>query len=276
MFRVWVKILNPRVCVRSITNDESQNPAILEVSNCLLAEAFGGEDSLKANLLGNITEIIIASNGNPELIEQNIGLLALSFAGEWAGGQITSSVNGLLGTEENPLVDALGALLNIGIASGWDSSVVTATAFGPVLGSLTDVTLSQLPDGGAEGFIARSIEVLVASFARHNGDTDAISQDIAIFLGNEFGNAALNNLTTNPSSDPLTVGDSGERVAGVQHSLIEHGYLQLSDVLLGEFNQATARDKFENATAEDFPGILEEIRHDLESGREFYYRVPRG
>ena len=40
-----------------------------------ITAAFGGKESLKAALLGNITEIILASNGDPALIEQNIGCL---------------------------------------------------------------------------------------------------------------------------------------------------------------------------------------------------------
>ena len=202
-----------------------------------ITEAFGGEDSLKAVLLGDITQIIVASNGDPELIEQNIGMLALTFAGEWAGGQFTDHANNLLGTEDNPLVGAVGTLLQVGIATEWDSSMMTATAYGPVLDSLTDTALALIPAGvgGPEGFVAGALETLVTSFAENNGDTEAIARDLATYIGGELGEAAL---ASGSSSSEITANSSGERVAGVQQSLIELGYLP-DDFQIGEFDQAT-------------------------------------
>ena len=202
-----------------------------------ITEAFGGEDSLKAALLGDITQIILASNGDPEKIQESIGLLALSFAGKWAGGQFNDHANALLGTDENPLVGAVSTLLEVGIASGWDSSIMTATAFGPVLDSLTDSALELLPDsvGGPEGFVAGALDTLVTSFAANNGDTEAVARDLATYIGTELGEAVL---ASSLSGSEITANSSGERIAGVQQSLIEQGYLP-NGTMLGEFDQAT-------------------------------------
>lgn len=226
-----------------------------------ITAAFGGEGSLKAALLGNITDIILASNGDLELIEQNIGLLALSVASDWAGGVFTDRVNDLFGTEAHPLVDSVSTLLQAGITSGWDSTTINAIAYGPVLDNLTNTVLQLLPTsvGGAEGFIAGSLETLVTSYDANNGNIEAVARDLAIFIGTQTGQGILAGQSGSGSTASLSLGSSGERVAGVQQSLVEHGYLELDSVLLGEFDQTTADavDRFQS----DQLNALRELEH---------------
>ena len=76
----------------------------------------------------------------------------------------------------------------------------------------------------------------MTSFAANNGDTEAIARDLAEFIGGELGDAVL---ASSSGSSEITANSSGERVAGVQQSLIELGYLP-DDFQIGEFDQATA------------------------------------
>ena len=58
----------------------------------------------------------------------------------------------------------MSTLLQAGITSGWDSTTINAIAYGPVL----DMRLLPASLGGAEGFIAGSLEMLVTSYDANN------------------------------------------------------------------------------------------------------------
>jgi len=53
---------------------------------------FGGKENFSAVLYGKITNIMIASRGDPNEIANNIDGLALSVVGEWAGNQLTTQL----------------------------------------------------------------------------------------------------------------------------------------------------------------------------------------
>ncbi len=58
------------------------------------------------------------------------------------------------------------------------------------------------------------------------GNVKIIACDPAVFKGTQDGQAIQNAQSGGAEHASLTLGSSGERVAGVQHSLIELGYLK--------------------------------------------------
>ncbi len=95
-----------------------------------VVEHFGGQESFRAQILGDVAQIVVQANGNSDKLTQGPMSIGQSMLARYAG----ESVRTQLSTDtEQPggLIDTLANLLEIGVASGFDQSTMRGYAFGP-------------------------------------------------------------------------------------------------------------------------------------------------
>ena len=86
--------------------------------------------------------------------------------------------------DERPIADAMGGLVNVAIASGWNDNAINAYMNGPLVAALGEEGAAAIPDrfGGPEGFFSAALEHLTASYSANNGDMGKVAEDMTHFI----------------------------------------------------------------------------------------------
>ena len=143
---------------------------------------FGGEDSFRATLMGEVTNMLIVTGGDADRMRDGLEAIGLDMAARYASDLVTG---GLTGDGEAPgaLALAAGQLVRIGIGSGFDATTMRSYAFGAVLDQLVAAGGDALTSGfgGTGRFMAGLLDELVRSFEANGGDIRAIARDLALW-----------------------------------------------------------------------------------------------
>ena len=143
---------------------------------------FGGEDSFRATLMGEVTNMLIVTGGDAERMRDGLEAIGLDMAARYAADLVTG---GLTRDGEAPgaLALAAGQLVRIGIGSGFDATTMRSYAFGAVLDQLVAAGGDALTSafGGTGRFMAGLLDELVRSFQANGGDIRSVVQDLALW-----------------------------------------------------------------------------------------------
>ncbi|MFK8080970.1 MAG: hypothetical protein AB8B97_11850, partial [Granulosicoccus sp.] len=207
-----------------------------------VVEHFGGPESFRAQILGDVAQIVIQANGDSDKLTQglmSIGQTMLSrYAGESVRTQLSADPK-----QPSELVDTLATLLEIGVASGFDHSTMRGYAFGPLLDTLTGSVVEGLfgPTVDADSpsvatFLRDAIPRLAQSYERHDGDMTGIGQDMSLFLSEQLAKGLAAN-------DPLDTADNANDLEGAD----EGGLGGTNNAVHNEATQALIRSMLEGA-----------------------------
>ena len=143
---------------------------------------FGGEDSFRATLMGEVTNMLIVTGGDAQRMRDGLEAIGLDMAARYAADLVAGGLTGD-GEEPGALALAAGQLVRIGIGSGFDATTMRSYAFGAVLDELAAAGGDALTSGfgGTGRFMAGLLDELVRSFEANGGDIRSVVQDLALW-----------------------------------------------------------------------------------------------